>query len=301
MQTLQTLKRKIENAQDLRSVVKTMKAIAAVSIRQYERAVDALGAYRETVELGLRVVMRHRPERFAERRRQPFGNPGFVVFGSEQGLCGQFNDVIDRHAASRLEAAREEDDEVEPRVAVVGDRLIARLAARDVPLADVFHIPSSVSALRGTVDRLIIAVERWREEQGVGRIDLLYNRPQTRSTYEPVSLRLFPIDVGWLIELGETPWEGRSLPTFRMPWERLFAALVRELMAISLHRAFAESLAAENASRLASMQAAEDNIEEHLHDLESRYNQSRQRATTEELLDIISGFEALRGEGGAVV
>jgi len=83
------------------------------------------------------------------------------------------------------------------------------------------------------------------------------------------------------------------IPTFRMGWEPLFAALVRQYLFVSLYRAFAESLASEHSSRLATMQAAEDNAEERLDDLQMRFNRQRQNAITEELLDITSGYEAL--------
>jgi F-type H+-transporting ATPase subunit gamma len=66
---------------------------------------------------------------------------------------------------------------------------------------------------------------------------------------------------------------------------------------MALFRAHAESLASENASRLASMQAAENNIEEKIDDLAARYRRRRQSAITEELLDVVSGFEALGGVG----
>jgi F-type H+-transporting ATPase subunit gamma len=82
-----------------------------------------------------------------------------------------------------------------------------------------------------------------------------------------------------------------------MDREALFSSLVREYLFVSLYRAFAESLASENASRLASMQAAEKNIEERLRELSAQYHQQRQMSITSELLDIVSGFEALTGKG----
>jgi F-type H+-transporting ATPase subunit gamma len=79
-------------------------------------------------------------------------------------------------------------------------------------------------------------------------------------------------------------------------WDSLFYGLIREYLFVSLFRALAESLASENASRLASMQAAEKNIEEQLSELKKQFHQMRQMAITEELLDIVAGFEALRNE-----
>jgi len=78
----------------------------------------------------------------------------------------------------------------------------------------------------------------------------------------------------------------------------LFSALIRQHLFVVLYRAVAESLASENASRLASMQAAEKNIQEHLAGLTMRYHQERQQSITEELLDIVTGFETLIGAAG---
>jgi F-type H+-transporting ATPase subunit gamma len=81
--------------------------------------------------------------------------------------------------------------------------------------------------------------------------------------------------------------------------DALFSALVREYLFASLFRAMVDSLAAENASRLAAMQGAERNISDQLDALQSRYHQQRQMTITEELLDIVSGFEALSAGGGS--
>jgi F-type H+-transporting ATPase subunit gamma len=83
-----------------------------------------------------------------------------------------------------------------------------------------------------------------------------------------------------------------------MDWRRLFSALIRQYLFVALYRAFAESLASENASRLASMHAAEKNIQSHLSRLTVDYHQGRQQLITEELLDIVAGFETLTKEEG---
>lgn len=86
-----------------------------------------------------------------------------------------------------------------------------------------------------------------------------------------------------------------------MDWQSMLRALIREYLFVSIYRAFANSLASENASRLAAMQSAEKNIEERLQDLFILFHRQRQMTITEELLDIVSGFEAMGGEGGKIV
>lgn len=82
-----------------------------------------------------------------------------------------------------------------------------------------------------------------------------------------------------------------------MDSRRLFSALIRQYLFVSIYRAFAESLASENASRLAAMQLAEKNINERLEELDTDYHRQRQGSITAELLDIAAGFEALEGAG----
>ena len=85
MQTIEDLKRQIESTKDLQSVVKTMKALAAVNIRQYEKAVGSLEEYYSVVEMGMRAVLRSRPDLPVGARKAPPGELGVVVFGSDQG------------------------------------------------------------------------------------------------------------------------------------------------------------------------------------------------------------------------
>jgi len=97
----------------------------------------------------------------------------------------------------------------------------------------------------------------------------------------------------WIRGIRAKPWPSRVLPMFTMGETRLFQALIREYPFLSLYRAFAESLARENASRLASMQVAERNIDDRLRLLTVLARQLRQSAITSELLDIIASFEAV--------
>ena len=72
------------------------------------------------------------------------------------------------------------------------------------------------------------------------------------------------------------------------------SSLIRQHLFAAFYQALAGSLAAENAARLASMQAAENNIEQRLDEFTAQYHRRRQNAITEELLDVTAGFEILK-------
>jgi len=289
--TTASLHRKIDGAGDLQSVVRTMKAVAASSIGQYEKSVRALADYYRTVELGLGACFRENgPEPLiAEWKRQTVaGAIGVVVFGSDQGLVGQFNDVVADYAVKTLAALP-----AKPEVWAVGERVHARLADAGLPLMGLFAVPNSVNAITPLVGQILVESDMRYNQGGVNELHLFYNRPTSGAVYIPVSQRLLPLDENWRRKLVELPWPTRSLPEIMGGGTVTLRALIREYLFISLFRACAESLASENASRLAAMQRADKNIDELLEDLNGTFHRLRQSGIDEELFDVISGFEAL--------
>lgn len=291
MATIETLRRRIRTAEDLQSVVKTMKGLAAVSIRQYERAVESLADYDRAVELGFQVLLRQRPDALAHVADDGDERVAAIVFGSEQGLCGPLNREIAQHMLGHFERVK-----VEPNrrvIAVVGARVVVQMEAAGQPITDFFSPPGSVAGITPCIQDMLVRIETWRTEQQVNRILLFHHRPTLGRSYRPRLVHLLPIDMHWLRSLGSKSWPTRALPMFTMDWQQLFSSLVRQHLFVSLYRAFAESLASENTSRLASMQAAEKNIEERLQRLQMSFHRQRQAVITEELLDVTAGFEAM--------
>jgi len=292
--TTASLRRKIGGAGDLQSVVRTMKAVAASSIGQYEKSVLALADYYRTVELGLGACFRESGPTplIAERKRQTVaGAIGAVVFGSDQGLVGQFNDLVADYAVKTLAALS-----AKPEVWAVGERIHARLTDAGLPVIGCFTVPNSVKAITPLVGQILVESEKRHGKSEVTELHLFYNRPTPGAVYAPVSQRLLPLDENWRRRLAELPWPTGSLPEVMGGGTATLRALIREYLFISLFRACAESLSSENASRLAAMQRADKNIDELLEDLNGKFHRVRQSGIDEELFDVISGFEALSVE-----
>jgi F-type H+-transporting ATPase subunit gamma len=295
METVEKLRSRISTASDLQSVVKTMKGLSAVSIRSYEKAVEALADYSRAVELGLQAALRERTGASAllgeDRSR---GGATVIVFGSEQGLCGPFNRKIVEHALAWLSA--EGIASAETMFAAAGARSFEEIRAKVEPEVERFWMPASVDGITERVTDILVWVTHLLEAGQVRRVVLFHHRPLAGSSYAPRMVSLFPFDPEWLEEIRSRPWETRCLPAYFTDREPLMRSLVRQYLFVCLYRAFAESLASEHASRLAAMQAAENNIEERLVRLELAFHQARQASITEELLDVVSGFEALRAK-----
>ena len=296
--TTASLRRKISSAGDLQSVVRTMKALAASSIGQYEKSVRALGDYYRTVELGLGACFREgEPTAPRVERKGPpdAGAIGAVVFGSDQGLVGQFNDVVADFAIKTLAALPGK-----PPVWAVGECVQARLADAGLPLMGLFTVPNSVQAITPLVGQIQIKSEAHRAKGEYACLYVFHNRPQSGALYAPVSQRLLPLDTPWQQDLDKVRWPTANLPEVMGGGTGTLRALIREYLFISLFRACAESLASENASRLAAMERADKNIDDLLENLHGTFHRLRQSGINEELFDVTAGFEALSAEESAV-
>jgi len=291
MQTTESLKRRIKSAGDLLSVVKTMKALAAVSIRQYQKAVESLDDYNRTVEMGLKIVLKEHMGATTQRKGETIKRLGVIVFGSDQGLCGQLNEQISVFTLDHFKEAGVKKEN--RKVLAVGARVADYVEDAGQPVDELMATPSSTAGITPLVQEIIMVIEEWHFRQNVDHFMLFYNDYISGSNYHPYKVQLLPVNRDWLKDLARKKWDSKSLPIFRMDCNKIFSSLIREYLFVSLYRAFAESLASENASRLASMQNAEKNIEEQMQDLHVQFHRTRQMTITEELLDIVAGFEAL--------
>jgi F-type H+-transporting ATPase subunit gamma len=286
--TTESLRRKIAGAGDLQSVVRTMKAVAASSIGQYENSIRALDDYYRTVALGLGACFRKNGPAplISERKNNTItGTMVAVVFGSDQGLVGQFNDIIADYAVKTLAALP-----AHYKVWAVGERVHARLADAGVPLTGLLSVPTSVKAITPLVGQILLESDKQGE---VTELHLFYNRSTSGAVYAPASQRLLPLDENWRRQLVERPWPTRNLPEVMGAGTSALRSFIRGYLFVSIFRACAESLASENASRLAAMQRADKNIAEQLEDFTGAFHRLRQSGIDEELFDVVSGFEAL--------
>jgi len=288
--SMESLRRKISSAGELQSVVRTMKAMAASSIGQYENAVRSLDDYYQTVQLGLSAcLLQTQPQaESASAMREETGAIGAVVFGSDQGLVGQFNDLMVEFVINRLENLPGKKI-----IWAVGERIQSRFESVDLVPGAHFVLPNTIGAITPLVGQILMEIETQREQGAIDQVYLFYHRPQSRAVYLPVSQRLLPLDDTWRRDLEAIAWPTRYLPEVLNRGEGALLAMVREYIFVSLFRACAESLASENASRLLAMQRAEKNIDELLEDLNQGYHRLRQGTIDAELFDLVSGFEAL--------
>lgn len=290
-ESTQNIRRKMNGATNIESVVRIMKVIASSNIYRYERAVTALDEYYDTIKLSLEAYFREGKlgaTMPADPRKKDKRVIGAIVFGAEQGLVGQFNDVIAEYTIEKLSSFQNKIE-----IWTVGQGVYESLAEAGLPVAKLFSLPNSVRGITPLVGDVLLESERRLNANEFSEFYIFYNCYSKDLNYVPVAKRLLPLDEIWLKELVKIAWPTKYLPEVIGDPKNTLLALIHEYLFVAVFRACAESLAAENASRLATVQRADKNIGEMLEELTRSYQNIRQNTIDEEMFDIISGFETV--------
>ncbi len=289
-QTLVTLARRTTSMQGIRSVVHTMKTLSAINAAPYARAAGAIGAYHEVVLEGLHAFF----SRSGFVRAPMSGMSGedakvLVVFGSDHGLCGNYNEALAAYV-------QQNNDADAKTLLCIGAQMQDALDDQGLHTDQMFFPPASVDGIGRLANLLTQKLDEIRQKHAPHDItvSLAYWVRTDAGMQTPVIIPLLPLDPDLVAGLMAKPWTSRSLPAYSMETDELFMALLREHLFASLYLGAAEALVTENAARLALMQQAEHSVDDRLETLKSDTRALRQSEITTELSDVIIGFEALK-------
>lgn len=289
-QTLENLEHQIRSMQGIRSVVHTMKTLSAINATPYERAARSIESYQDVILSGMRAIL-HAGGKI-NTSTPASAERIFLAFGSDHGLCGNYNERI----AEAVAASAQQQDSRRYQVLCVGSRVRDALDRLDIPVRDVLFTPANADGLARLAGELVTQVDAIRSTASAGAvsIELLYTSRLSNGEHEVRDERLLPLSPELVEKLQNEPYESVSLPWMRESSDTLFASLVRHFLFAGIYRAAADAMAAENAARLARMQQAERAVDDQLQLLADQTRSARQTQITEELMDVIVGFEALR-------
>lgn len=285
MPDLREIQRKLESIKALQEIVDAMRNLAATYVRRAEKTLDAIRPYADVAEAALQVTL----DAAGVQEIDPAENaPVFaLVFASDQGLCGAYNDRVIRSAVKFRESTAGE-----VHVAAVGHRGRGLLELRGVEPMLAAGAPTSLEGIRAQVPDLAAEVLDAYTQRGAGEMFFIYNRYAGMGRYEETVQRVLPPTREQLAS-GETP-EFPAEPILTAPCRELLTRFIDEYFFIELYRALLESHASENGARLLAMTAASSNIDERLAELTQEFQSVRQDSITAELLDVVGGAEALR-------
>jgi F-type H+-transporting ATPase subunit gamma len=289
MPSLRDIRKRIVSVRNMQQVTKAMKMVAAAKLRRSQDAILRARPYAEKIEQVLGgVATRADEEAHPLLQRRPPKRVELVVMTSDRGLCGAFNSNVQRRAQRFLYENRDRYDHIQ--VSTIGKKGRDFFRKRHIPSRKDY--PGVFTALvydqaKKLADELTAA---YLDNQ-LDAVFLVYNTFVSAIVQRPTLVQLLPIAAHPRVD------DERSRPVDYL-YEPSRKAVLDELLprhlAMQIWRALLESNAAEHAARMSAMEGATKNSSEIIARLTLQYNRARQAYITKELVEIVSGAEALK-------
>jgi F-type H+-transporting ATPase subunit gamma len=286
MANLRDIRRRLVSVKKTQQITRAMRMVAGAKLRRAQEAITAARPYAERMRATLAEVARVQPDLehplFDVRER--IDKIELIVVTSERGLCGGFNSNVLRHADAILS---ERATGVAELAITTAGRKAQIYYRRRRPEALAANYPQVGWVTYGAAVDIAARVVARYEAGEVDEVLLVYSEFVTPMTQTPRSVRLLPIAPAADDEEEALSYEVEPSP------ERLMAVLAPKAVEVELFRALLENQAGEHAARMAAMESATRNTEELIEKLTLQFNRARQTAITKELMEIVSGAEAL--------
>jgi F-type H+-transporting ATPase subunit gamma len=293
MASLKALKGRIASVKSTQKITKAMKMVAAAKLRRAQQAAEAGRPYAQRMEsvmasLAAKVTISPQSPRLLAGTGRDQTHL-LVVATSDRGLAGAFNSNIVRAARKRAdELTREGKQVLFYLVGRKGRAVIQRLYPKQI----IHQHDTSDMKFASFADAQAIAndlIERYQTD-GIDVVHLFYARFQSALVQEPVAQQIIPVS---LPESGTATSGASAAIEYEPDEEEILASLLPRNVAVQIFRALLENAASEQGSRMTAMDNATRNAGDMINRLSIAYNRQRQAAITTELVEIISGAEAL--------
>lgn len=288
----EVLQRKIKTTQDLRDIVSNMKTLSSVSILQYEQANTVLDKYQRNLRDAFQVLAIHNGMPQIKSQKTPNPRHLFVLVGSDNGMVGKFNREVTEKVNNFIK--EQKIAKKDAYFITIGKRLSALAEQSGFNILNSFATSNSVKSVIDLTETVLMHIEQAIRKS---RITDIYTCCHYRNGTSGVSTemkKILPIENAMLQKLKYKKWETNNVPMMPVDKELMFKALTSEMLMITIARHINSSLSAEHYTRMTNMQNAEKNIDENLEEMNLLYQQQRQEEITNELIDVISGANAMQ-------
>ena len=287
----EALQKRIKTTQELRDIVNNMKMLSSVSIWQYERANKALDKYRRNLRNAFHALMLHGMEPQSVADNSGVARYLYILIGTDNGMVGKFNkEIIEKVRADMYVRKQQRNDVL---FLVIGKRLAVLAEQAGLNVYYSAGISNSVKVVSSMAESILLKTDEAVFRERINHVSVYFHRRVSNTSVALDNRQIMPYDKSMWKNLRDKKWETNNFPMISEDKKKLFSALLREALLIVFIRLLNSSLAAEHYTRMTNMQEAEKNIDENLERMNLAYQQQRQENITDELIDVISGAEAM--------
>lgn len=310
MANLKDIKNRIQSVENTKKITRAMKMVAAAKVKKAESTVKSARPFAtmlvdvfkkmltacgtcESSELNLKSAIEDYPSLLKKR---PVDSVGILVITSNKGLAGAYNANIIRHT---LKAVKEyEEKGITPHLFIVGQKGISSIKRKlndpyyKFEIAKTYVEEMNNVTAEGT-RRIAEDMAQYYVDKKIDKIEIVTTKFKNMMSYMVEDWTLLPLEADKLEEKEEDN-KINPLMLFEPNEKAILQKIVPMYITNLLYQALLEAQASELASRMTAMSAASNNAEEMIRVLTIDYNKARQWAITQELVEIVSGADALK-------
>ena len=293
MPNLKDLKTRISSVKSTRKITSAMKMVAASKLRRAQELAESSRVYAESLSLILSSLSggskdnSDLPEVLVGR-----ANPKvalLIINSSDRGLCGGFNSTLFRSAVAWIKDKKSKNIEV--KLTPIGKKASAFYKRSDLEIIENFEDINSNDRQLEVSENVKNKISELFESQAIDEVSILYNKFVSAIAQEPTFKSLIPL------EQSESEEDSKETTNSSFEFEpdknELLEYLIPRNFMTQVYGCILESSAAEHAARMTSMDNATRNAGDMIDSLTMTYNRTRQAVITKELIEIISGAEAV--------
>lgn len=296
MDNISNLKKHLDSAKSLKQIISTMKILAATNIKKYEKTALSLKKYINNIYLGFQGIISQNRDilnclKYIEQNEYKNKNLQniMIVVGSNQGLCGKFND---RLVNFFIENNNKADFSKENNILItIGDKIYSLLSSKKINVTKHLSLPNSIENIVHTVYNIFTLINNYSEKST--NVYIFFTQYDTKSNGILTKKKIIPLEKDFFNELLNKKWPTNNIPLWRIDTNVLLFDFIEQYIFINVYYAIANSMVSEQKNRLNTLQGAEDNIKNDISNTTLKYNQSRQSMITSDLTDVISGYKLI--------
>ncbi len=289
MANLKEVRTRIESVNSTKQITSAMKMVAASKLRKAQNSIMALRPYADKFSEILERIMSSCQLPTANGQQPASNNILIIPLSSNKGLCGTFNANVIRETMNLIKDEYQElFDNGKVDILCVGSKVEEALRFKKYPVVGNENILLDDI----TYDNAAAFAERLMkdfDDKKYDKIVFVYNQFKNAATQVLVTEQFLPV-------INQQPADNSQEPTdyiFMPNKEDIFKEMLPKSLKLQVYKILLDSYASEQGARMISMTQATDNATELLKELNISYNKARQSAITNELVEIISGANAL--------
>jgi alternate F1F0 ATPase F1 subunit gamma len=269
-----SIEQKVKAFEDIHDIVNAMKAYAGLNIRKTEEYVPYVRTYAKNISYAMAYLFSHFPSIAMPERHA--GKRVLVAFGSEQGLCGAYNERI----ADYLDTVVNPEDYI----FVIGKRLKSAIEQHKLRITASMESAVSFDGIRDVMETSLSKIMDIYSKRDIYNLTVLFTSV-IKNNADITIEQILPPDMKPL----ETVEPLSKTSLMYLDPEQIFKKLIEERLYISIYKCYVEALRSENWYRLRSMESASENIVKNISDLKTVQRYVRQEDITQEILEILGG------------